>query len=654
MAAPTIYTYSLIKALYDEGKDYIDAFWPLVLAAFPSSGGSVGLQALQEAVQKRFSLPIPINSLSVILTRAKRNGLVDQERRAYSLTPKGRELRGQVEEERDVQRRINELLDEARDFIRERRGVTLKRDELQDAIHELITANISLFADFVNPGESTSERPAFTEVQAGLLDYFSFIEEARPATFATFRDLMFGSILAATVYGPSLGEIGKRFERTIVFLDTNLLFFILGFHFEEFNRPARELFDLMKAAGPFEFRVFDFTIEEMVSVLRFYAIRQHDFVPHVMVDSILSSLKSKGWTTGDVQEFIASIEERLAELGIRVHPTDANLNSYTADPWARQCLSKYKPEQPRRGQNHDTAAIDFIRKLRGGKQARLIEDARVIFVTADLRLAKCNLEAMGHVDGGTISEVIPDRLMTTLLWLKNPERSADVPLRSIISMHSRDFLISQQTWSAFFGTLTEMIEKGRVGAEEASILIYDARLQDLLRTTESREIGEAWITRALEDARDRSEQAGKDRSATERARLESARADLAKKASEREQQLLDGFMQSVVGAKREIEDEARRRTEKTMTLIGVVVLVAVLAVSSALWILVEEVAGLLAFLVQIVGLAVGYFFDGKRLREKMFNRMFNSRYVEMLRASRLNRVASVAKKDESELPNDSN
>lgn len=33
----SIYTYALIKALYDEGQDYLDSFWPFVVEAIPSN-----------------------------------------------------------------------------------------------------------------------------------------------------------------------------------------------------------------------------------------------------------------------------------------------------------------------------------------------------------------------------------------------------------------------------------------------------------------------------------------------------------------------------------------------------------------------------------------------------------------------------------------
>ena len=31
-----VYTFALIKALYDEGRDYLDSFWPFAVRVIPS------------------------------------------------------------------------------------------------------------------------------------------------------------------------------------------------------------------------------------------------------------------------------------------------------------------------------------------------------------------------------------------------------------------------------------------------------------------------------------------------------------------------------------------------------------------------------------------------------------------------------------------
>jgi hypothetical protein len=234
--------------------------------------------------------------------------------------------------------------------------------------------------------------------------------------------VVLGSVVSSAVYLASFGDVGQRFERTRVFLDTNLVFSVMGFHFEDANRPAQELFQLMKTAGSFDFFVFDFTIQEIVTVLRPYASRQHRFISSVPVNTIWSSLKIKGWTPADMRTFISSIEEKLKEQGIAVFPTGVDLNSYEVDATEVSALETYKPNQGTLSQHHDLVAIHTIRALRG-TVIRKLERAGFFFLTSDRNLTRYDLEACGHDQAGTVGEVVPDRVLTTFLWLKDPRRT---------------------------------------------------------------------------------------------------------------------------------------------------------------------------------------------------------------------------------------
>jgi hypothetical protein len=75
----SVYTYALIKALYDEGQDYIDSFWPFAVKVIPS-GKSLDSSFIQRNLRARFNLEVPLHVIGVILARAERRGYVRQER----------------------------------------------------------------------------------------------------------------------------------------------------------------------------------------------------------------------------------------------------------------------------------------------------------------------------------------------------------------------------------------------------------------------------------------------------------------------------------------------------------------------------------------------------------------------------------------------
>ncbi len=46
------YTYSLAKALYERGSDYIDVFWSFVLRVLSENGTSMSLVSIQEKLKE--------------------------------------------------------------------------------------------------------------------------------------------------------------------------------------------------------------------------------------------------------------------------------------------------------------------------------------------------------------------------------------------------------------------------------------------------------------------------------------------------------------------------------------------------------------------------------------------------------------------------
>ena len=287
-----------------------------------------------------------------------------------------------------------------------------------------------------------------------------------------------------------MAEVTKKFDRTKVYFDTNFAFSVLGLHYDEYNVPAHELFHLMRGEGVFEFKVFDFTVDEMVSVLRNYLTEKHYYLPNIKVGSIFSSIKSKRWTQSDMKEFIVRIEEKLWKEGISIEATGVDLQHY--DPQReeyRTALKKYKTWQNMRGQNHDLAAIEKISAIRKSP-VRRIEAAKALLLTSDMRLARYDFCERGHRERETLCEVIADRLLTNMLWLKHPNIVKELSLTSIISIHSRHLFIDREVWKRFYTTMMDLRKRGSIDERDISILIYDNHIQDILKTYNPEEAGE--------------------------------------------------------------------------------------------------------------------------------------------------------------------
>jgi hypothetical protein len=503
-----LYTYTLIRCLYNKGEDYIDSFYPLIVNILPVDKSGLSLESIQSEIKNKFSLIVPIHSLTIIATRAKRKGFIERSQRQCFLTDKGLQFISKLETERDEARRINEFVEEAKLFLYNNHKIDIPTCQIELIIEKVIKENFEIFESFLD-GSNHYEKPPKENINnydSAIIDFLFYVENSKPFLFITLQDIIIGGIISTIIYTNNIEQSGKKLENLKIFFDSNYMFSLLGLRYAEQNKPARELFDLIKSQPNIELRIFDFTVEEMVHVLKKYQNEQTYYPDGVKIDSLYSSLKSLGWTSADVKEFIVSIEKKLSDIGIKLFSTPVEIDKYEpSDSDKRSILSRYKVEQGLREQNHDLAAIEQIRIFRKNNKKR-IEYCDALFLTSDLKLSKFNYVEDKHKDNGTISEVIPDKLFTNLLWLKNPTHDKELHLSSWISLNTRHFFIDRSVWKAFYENLKMLRNQGKINDTDISILIYDKHIQEILRDTDPSDIHNIeaeWILGNIIKAKDR-------------------------------------------------------------------------------------------------------------------------------------------------------
>lgn len=494
MSSP-IYTYALIKALYDERRDYIDSFWPFAVRAIPL-GKSVNIGAVQNNLRGVFNLEVPLHVLQLILIRAEKGNYIESEvnrttgAKKYKLTDAGRDYSAKLETDKEVDRRINALLQSMKGFF-ESKGLRLSFDQIRESLLNFLHTNIDYLVEWINPSVkfNSSVSPQTEHLDKYLLEYIESADQREPDNYRTLENMVMGSIISALLYVEKPDDItnirATRFGKCRFFLDTNFVFSVLDLHVKEFNDPAKELLNLLKKHG-FNLIVFSFTLDEMSRVLNSYQTEYHRYPTNVYVNTLHSALKRKGWTKTDVREFIINLERTLREHGIFIKWVKGiNLRDYKPEEILATAIRKYKPDQSTFNRNHDLVAIAKIAKLRG-KAIRRIEDAKAIFLTSDIRLSRFNLDEMEHRENGTVCEAVLDSLITNILWLKNPNTKP--PLKSIIAAHSRDLFVNRRVWDRFYKVLQELKLQGKVKDEEISTLFWHSYVEDILRPIEETEV----------------------------------------------------------------------------------------------------------------------------------------------------------------------
>lgn len=570
-----LHTYALIKALFDQSKDYFDALCPLVLGAISDVSYS-DLNTVQSKLKASLGIEIPLHILKTLCGRAKTHNYAEQERGTsnFRITKGGQHYLSNLEPVVDVQRRTNALLSSMETFFLSK-GEILDQQQAQKLVESFIQDNLDGVIDFINPKQTTEGRARALGRKEGALivEFIKGIQESKPDEYKQFTELVFGSILSTLLSAENSSDVteieNRKLKRATIFFDTNIVFSLLGFHSDESNTASTELLALLKSLN-FPLKVFDFTVDEICRVINGYIPNKHRYPKNLPIDHIYSVLRKKNWGTSDVVDFISNVEERIESLEINIFQTDINLEEYESsrNENLRPKIASNKKEDSRGlSTSHDLAAVDKIREFRK-KSVRKIEDAEAFFLTSDFALHRTVFFGLGHRDNGTLTEVVFDRVLANILWLKNPK--INIPLNTIIATHSRDLLIDRKIWDKFYVVLGRLRNDEKITEGQIENLFFRNNITSLLQEFgqgDTEKINENLVMEAVEEATQTlsgKEQAELAARATVEKELFETQSENDKKAQEYNAQLMD------------IKKGLRQKAISNATLLGTLVFLVLL------------------------------------------------------------------------------
>ena len=483
-----VVSYALIKTLHDAGQSYVDIFIPLLLITLDcrhtESYSDVEIKRL---LNEDHGLDIPVHMVRNTLRRTNSLGYSRlSSGKKYSITTSGMELLQSIQSLSSIKRTINCFADALYTFAGEM--ITTEslpaKNELMDMFFSFIYTNSHALLLFTK-GNISNDFALQTSYDGLFKEFLINIELSRPELYNIFEDILIGSILCSLAGKEDLKEVNHYYKKT-VFLDSNIVFSILGFHHDEYCVPCRELHQQL-INFKFNLLVFDFTLKEMIGVLNSYRYEYPKYIEEVKVDSIYSNFKLKGLTPTDIDEIITNIEELLSDQGIQIYPTIKHDREELLNSLASKIdgLQLYKPYQKSRNSLcHDLLVIDYVKRMRT-RPNRKFDKTDYFFLTSDTNLTRYALESEGHNENFTISEVILDSFMTSLLWIKNPTNGFDT--KFLLPSLTQKNMIDRYVWEKFVDTAINMLNEGKVLNSDLSMLIYNKEVRENLREMNSRE-----------------------------------------------------------------------------------------------------------------------------------------------------------------------
>lgn len=484
--------YSAIKSFYESGNNLIEVYGSLILKLLNDNKYSIN--SVKAILTSESGIDVPIDALHTIIKRCKKNGYIEYENlkdndlKTISLTEQGKAEKQQIIEcFGKAEREKNGLIKNISSYIYGKNKKTYSEQQIENNLNIFIEQNLNIALEALD-GKQKDFGPMDSDLQFLIAEYFKFTEKNDEGSFNILKSFLYGKVISSTFLLKNF-EKDAKFSKLNIYLDTNMVFSLFEFHEDFFNKPAKELMEIIKSLK-INLKIFSFTKDEIVAKLRGYLISYNDYYSEIRVDTIYHVLKRKNYSEFDILNFIENLEDKLANLGVEIDYRYEIEDLLKDNSELLRKMSNVKPSSPIPSIQHDTCAILAIKKLRGKLIPHILEKSKNVFLTADHILASFDYSSCNHGENYTFPEVIYRNELTSILWLKKQPGSDNIFIENFFSNFARKELISRSLWEKFTRELKNQKEKGSITEEDIHNIMSFGEVGKILKEKGENGIGE--------------------------------------------------------------------------------------------------------------------------------------------------------------------
>lgn len=364
-------------------------------------------------------------------------------------------------------------------YDRERRNAQALQQAFEDYLksENLSEKNIPSFSQFIDKNKCNlssfflGKNCLIHDVEGSFMAHVNFLQHIEGGyhyLYQTAERIYLGSVIASFLEtGVDLES--KIDDNIIYYLDTQIVLEALDLQKAEDTLPTQELLKLIRATGG-KIRLLDITINEIHKIIELAINNYSKSHPTTTVNEACVRIgKNKTWLisiNGKLESFIK------AELQVDIDgilETKMNLYSRSEDVNLLKQTRIHKSTAI-----HDVAAYLHVRDRREGN-IRLFQKAKYWFVTANKKLADFNISRKTN---GFVNETIMPEELTSLLFLKNPQKLAkkvsQIGLNELIAQTLSEEYASKELINEIDIAIKESAD---LSAEDYNILFSSIALQ---------------------------------------------------------------------------------------------------------------------------------------------------------------------------------
>jgi hypothetical protein len=486
MNTSVLVSFAIIKSNYDLDKDYLDNFVPFVAECIRVSGEDViNLKDVQDSMKILFGLNLPQNIIKILLKKLHKKRLL---RIINGIYYPNSNLISQLNF-RDVQGnvlRYHELLiNDLISFCSTSYEINWSNEQAEEALISFINANHLIVKDperYVNIIVNSDDSKEFKRSNKFIIaSFIQYLYKRGSSGKEYLETIIKGNMLANSIYLPFHKGPSRNFDKTEIFFDTRFLIHALGYAGEARQAPCIELLELLYENGA-ELRCFDHTFDEILGILNACSHRIKTGHLKGYHGESLQYFIEKDYSAADIEIFMIDLKKNLENIGIFVTKKPEYIYEYNIDEddlaHIIDTIIDYRTESPF---IRDVDSISAIIRYRQGKEYYYIEDCPSIFITTNTRLFKASCKFYYKTASqGSIAPSLTDYTLTNILWLKQPNRAPDLPIKRIIADSYAAIQPSDSLFNKYLLQIDRLQESGEIDPNDAHLAMYSLHCKQAL------------------------------------------------------------------------------------------------------------------------------------------------------------------------------
>lgn len=470
----TIIGYAILSVnINSNDHTFLDYFTPMVSESLRvSTSDYITLEEINGDLYRNFGINIPQLVIRTILNKLRKKGhiIYDPTNRAYK---PNRDVLDQTNfKEKQLQKLGNHqtLLSELQIYFLEQFGlhVTL---ETTEKFFEDFLSEMGLNLSSSGNRELTEPENEKEKIKYMVSKFIKKIESDYSPTYKYFESIVMGNMLATAMYFSEPDKIQQKFKNTEIYFDAPFIIFALGYAGKLREEPCSELIKMLKDNRAI-LRCFQHSVEEIKDILNGCINKLENGVTDNF--GTIEYFLQKKYDKSDILRLIYGLENEITQrLRIKIvekpdyEKQEFNIGEKDFTDFLNENL-RYKHKN---SLDRDVESIHAIERLRKGKKSTTIENSRAIFITNNERLSNQTKRYFKPIyNSSMFPPVLTDFVLTTLLWVKNPNIYPNLPRKRIIADCVASMQPSERLIKLYMETINNLKEAGELKEEDYALL----------------------------------------------------------------------------------------------------------------------------------------------------------------------------------------